>query len=430
MMNSSWPIYVTGPDQIVFHLKAPFRWFLGTMVGFDGLIFDSQYVIKHGGFGTPASFNTYFNQNPIPGTGPYVVTGVSVNSFVKFSQNPTYWGRSLSSLEIAAQPMFDPGHVKNVIMYSKADDVVRYTDLSTGAAQIAAITTSDWSLVLANQDKFSYLTLPPWAGLTVSLSLNAAQYPTNITDVRLAIVHAINYTDIAQKVFFGKTAPLFGPEYPAWSDFYNLGNYSQYSYNVTLAKQYLATANLRNLPPLTFRIYSGCQWCSTLAQIVQSDLSDIGLSINIVVVQSSLYFSVYGSYSSNVQNADQIGQLSLLGGTTWAPAALTPADYWLSFVSNRSLYGNWAVYYHPTVQACADSFTSSIDVTYIQSLCKQAQAQIYNDAPYAWLGVARLWYAGGSLVWQKSMIKSFYVEQLWAGESTAPLFNTIVLNSS
>src|SRR5207244_5385327 len=192
----------------------------------------------------------------------------------------------------------------------------------------------------------------------------------------------------------GKTSPLFGPEYPAWSDFYNLGNYSQYSYNVTLAKQYLATANLSSLPSLTFRIYSGCQWCSTLAQIVQSDLSDIGLSVNIVVVQSSLYFSVYGSYSANVQNADQIGQLSLLGGTTWAPAALTPADYWLSFVSNRSLYGNWAVYYHPKVQACVDSFTSSIDVTYIQSLCKQAQAQIYNDAPYAWLGVAGLWYSG------------------------------------
>src|SRR5207249_2298545 len=32
MMNSSWPIYATGPDQIVFHLKAPFRWFLGTLV--------------------------------------------------------------------------------------------------------------------------------------------------------------------------------------------------------------------------------------------------------------------------------------------------------------------------------------------------------------------------------------------------------------
>jgi hypothetical protein len=28
--------------------------------------------------------NTYFNQNPIPGTGPYVVSGFSENSYVEF----------------------------------------------------------------------------------------------------------------------------------------------------------------------------------------------------------------------------------------------------------------------------------------------------------------------------------------------------------
>jgi ABC-type transport system substrate-binding protein len=84
MENQNWPIYVTGPDTIVFHLAAPFNYFLGTLVVYVGLMFDTQWLLDHGGFGTPVQMNTYFNQNPIPGTGPYVVSGFSENSYVEF----------------------------------------------------------------------------------------------------------------------------------------------------------------------------------------------------------------------------------------------------------------------------------------------------------------------------------------------------------
>src|SRR5207245_10676429 len=117
--NSSWPIFVTGQYQIAFHLTQTFNWFLGTLVASVGQLFDSQYVLQNGGFGTAASFNTYFNQHPIPGTGPYVVTDFQVNAFVKFAQNPQYWGRNLTSAEIAANPAIDPGRVKNVDLFYK-----------------------------------------------------------------------------------------------------------------------------------------------------------------------------------------------------------------------------------------------------------------------------------------------------------------------
>ena len=137
MEDTTWPIYVTGPNQIVFHLKAPFNWFPHTLVAFVGLIFDTQYVLQNGGFGTPTTFNTNFNLKPIPGTGPYVVTDVSQNSYVKFAKSSNYWGTSLGASDIQANPYLDPGHVQNVIIYAKSDDVARYTDLSTGAAQIS-----------------------------------------------------------------------------------------------------------------------------------------------------------------------------------------------------------------------------------------------------------------------------------------------------
>jgi ABC-type transport system substrate-binding protein len=429
MDNSSWPIYVTSPYTIVFQLQAPFSYFPGTLVAYEGLMFDTQYLLDNGGFGTPTQFNSNFNQKPIPGSGPYLVTQVSENSFVQFVQDQNYWDRNISSEAIAQQPIFDPGHAKNVIINYKPDDLARYTDLSTGASQVSMIESADWNLVQQNSATLSYFTLPPWNGEVAAVAINSAQYPTNNTLVRQAIVHAINYSDIAQKVFFGQLSQFVGPEYPAWKQFYDLGNFTPYQYNITLAQADLKEANIQNFPILNFTVIAGCQFCIDTAQIVQADLSQIGITVSITVQQTSDYYTPYGSYSYEVDSANQIGSLSLLGAEEWGPATLTPADYWFTFVSNESLYGNWAIYSSPSVVACANAFTSTANATFIQDTCKTAQQQIYNDAPYAWLGLVTLWYAAGSLVWQKSVVSGFLVDPVWDGQSTAPIFNTLTFVS-
>ena len=429
MENSSWPIYVSGPYTIVFQLISPFSYFPGTLVAYEGLMFDTQYVLDNGGFGTPTQFNSNFNQSPIPGSGPYVVTQVSEDSYVQFALSSDYWGSNLTSAEIAQQPIFDPGHVKNVIIYYKPDDLTRYTDLTTGASQVSMIETADWDLVQQNSATLSYLSMPPWNGEVAAVSINTQEYPTNITAVRQAIVHAINYTDIAQTVFFGKLSPFVGPEYPAWKQFYDLGNFTPYQYNLTTAQADLSGLNVSSFPVLNFTVISGCQFCVSTALIVQSDLAQIGINVDIQVQDTDLYYTPYGSYVSEAQSPSQIGSLSLLGAEEWGPATLTPADYWYTFVSNESLYGDWSVYSSPSVVACANAFTTSTNTSYIQATCTTAQAQIYNDAPYAWLGLVTLWYAAGSLVWQKSVVSGFLVDPVWDGQDTAPIFNTLTFAS-
>ena len=69
MSNSSWPIYVKGPNELVFNLKAPFLYFPQMWVQFTGLIYDTNYVLQNGGFGTPAAVNTAFDQRADPGDG-------------------------------------------------------------------------------------------------------------------------------------------------------------------------------------------------------------------------------------------------------------------------------------------------------------------------------------------------------------------------
>jgi len=431
MMNSSWPIYVTGPYTLVFHLASPFIFFPGVLVVYDGLMFDTQWLLHHGGFGTPTSYNSYFNQHPIPGTGPYVVTQISENNFVSFTQSPTYWGDSLTPAQLAFQPLWDPGHAKTVIVYNKPDDIARYTDLSTGAAQIATIQSQDFNLITTNP-QYSYFVNPPWNGEVALMGLNVNEYPTNITDVRLAIVHAINYTNLYSSAYQQNMTPYVGPEYPAWSQYYDLGNFKPYQYNLTLAEAYLKNASITNMPTFTFRTVSGCSVCSSAAQVIQSDLAQIGITVNIVVLSSGQYYSgTYGTYAQNVANNASIGQISFVnGGFGWGPATLTPADYWVTFVSNTSSWGNWAGYSNPIVQKCVNSFTSTNNASLIQSLCTAAQAQLYKDAPYAWLGTFGLWgVAGGSLAWKSSVVKSFFVDPVWTGQTTDPFFNTVIFAS-
>ena len=428
MTDSTWPIYVTGPYQIVFNLKSPFVWFPGAFVVFDGLIFDVQWLLQNGGFGTPTSFNSYFNQHPIPGTGPYAVTQVVQNSYVKFSQNQKYWGKSLSAAEIAAQPIWDPGHAANVIVYYKPNNIARVTDLQNKVVHISAVEPSEWPVITANPS-FSFVEQPPWAGEVSLLGLNGHVYPTNITAVRQAIVHAINYTDVYAKAYQGLMTPYVGPEYPAWRDFYNLGGVSEYKYDLNLAKQLLTQNHVdtSKFPSLTFNVQAGCESCTNVAEVIQSDLSSINMTVDIHVISTAQYYSPFGSYQTNLQNAQQIGQLAFVNsGFGWSPATLTPADYWVTFVNNASIWGNWPAYSHPTVQKCVDAFTSTSDVSAIQSLCTAAQKQIFDDAPYAWIGLFKLWLPpGGSLVWDHNTVKGFLVDPVWNGQNTGPVFNTV-----
>jgi peptide/nickel transport system substrate-binding protein len=435
MSDTSWPIYVTGPYQIVFHLKNPFGWLPHILVGFVGLIFDTQYVLQNGGFGTPTEINANFNQHPMPGTGPYVVASVTEGSNVKFTQNPTYWGRNLTPAEIQANPYLDPGHVKNVIINAKEDDVVRYTDLSTGAVQIAGIQTQNLPLVIANPDKYSYVTFSSASEALVGIAMNVERYPTNITAFRQAIVHAVNLTDISQRVFYGKLAPMVGPEYTAEKEYYDLGNLPPYSYDLDLAKKYLAESgvDVATMPPLEFRVVNGCTFCIAAAQVVQSELGDIGITVTVMVTPRNMFVPPYaaqgGTYTADLAIAQQVAQLTWFGSGTWAPASPIPADAWIAFVGYNSPNGNAAIYANPVVQKCVDAWTSTTDTTVIKDLCTTAQKRVYDDAPYIWLGSPELAFGGGSVVFDKAVVKSLLIDPVFTAYSETAIFNTVTFVS-
>jgi hypothetical protein len=157
-------------------------------------------------------------------------------------------------------------------------------------------------------------------------------------------------------------------------------------------------------------------------------VANIGIAVNVEVTihaQLQLPLVAYGSYSANVNASQTAAQLEWIGALTWAPGEPTPADAWLTFVSNVSGYGNYAIYSNPNVQPCVNGFTDGSSVSKLLDLCTKAYSQIYNDAPYAWLGSNKLFLGAGSLVWQKSIVKTLLVDPDYSGQSATAIFNTV-----
>jgi len=446
MKNTSWPIYVTSPYQIVFHLIHPFAYFLGTMVVFQGLIYDTQYVLNATGqFGTPGNPNAYFNSVVIPGTGPYMIApnGVSPNqAFVELTKNPNYWGDSLSASQIAANEYLDPGHVQNVLIQLKADDSARYIDLSTGAAQIATILDPHWNLITSAPNTYGYATVPPQAMLINGVAMNVLRYPTNITAVRNAIYYAVNYSQVNQVAYHGTMTPWVGPEYDSWTQFYNLGNSQPWPTNITKAKQILlnacasdAAACPANFPILDFRIQTGCTFCYNTATVIIANLAALNISADLEITPIAQYNcgpdGVAGpcSFAKSAQYNGTESQLTWLGAFTFAPGADTPADPWLGWVNGLTPANNWAIYSNPIVQKCDNDFTAGVSNATLISDCTAAQAQINSDTPYIWVGTLGLVDGSGSPVYNKNIIKGGLLDTVYTGQTDTFIFNTITFQN-
>jgi len=261
------------------------------------------------------------------------------------------------------------------------------------------------------------------------MAMNTQIYPTNNTDLRLAIVHALNYSKIIQTAVFGFGLPLVGPETPNFGAYYDPGNVPQYQYNLTLAAQYLAQAGFPNgkgLPTLNMAVDQNAAFYEEpQAELIQAELSQIGISTNIVVEVASQYYSYFGTYAYELQNAKNIPTITFDGSVPYAPDFMTPIDYWSFFVTNYTLFGNYAIYSNSIVNTNVAYMFSSNNQTAILQHLAVAQQQIMKDAPYAWLYDAQLPLAAGSYAYNKHVIGGFLADPNLEGVDTPPILNTI-----
>jgi peptide/nickel transport system substrate-binding protein len=209
-------------------------------------------------------------------TGAYEVSEYVVNSHVYLKARDDYWGPAPAIKEIHFLPM--------------NEDSQRVNALTTGDADVARIPVKDAEYVesLGNYNvEVSFLA----QGNTAYFNCTPGA-PLGSLDARRAVMHAIDREALADVTYAGKTTiprwPLseystdFEESYANQDDVYSIG------YDPVLAKELAEKSGL--VGKKLKIVNNGQSQYATMAEIIQSDLSAIGVDSEILTYDQATYF--------------------------------------------------------------------------------------------------------------------------------------------
>ena len=316
MENPSNSVQVVDPYTLVFHLTSPIPSFVARLAGFEGVIFDPSFIQRNGGVQGNGTVNQYVASHGAPGTGPYVLSQWVHGVGMTLTLNPYFWGPT--------------PHISKVIIQYKSSQLTAIDDLKAGSVQM--LFAVPFNLVSQLQG-VSGITLEN-SGLSYViewLGLNVQHYPLNITDVRLAINYAINRTAIIQSALNGYGVTFQGPV-PV--DMFAHPNIQPLPYNLTMAKILLAKAGFPNgngFPTLTLLYHSESPEVTQAMQIIQSELGQIGITVNLEGVTFSEWVDIFATVP-RVSNYPDIFD------GEWSPDFAYPDDYAYTFENPASVF--------------------------------------------------------------------------------------------
>ncbi|WP_054850150.1 ABC transporter substrate-binding protein [Vulcanisaeta sp. JCM 14467] len=404
-------VVVLGPYEVEINLIHPYMYFLLDIASWWGAMVPPAYVDAHGGVQVNSP-NSYLCQYGLPGTGPYEIQSVTGTpgefTEIVLTLNPNYWGNNYPP---GSLPVLDqPGHIKIIDLKISESHTNRVELFAENQAQLSYVSSPFLSQVYSAWSPYNQY-LPPTSIVHISwdltpecimmFSMNTQRWPTNITDFRLAIEHAINYTALLYTYYSPllnvTLAKLYlGPFTPLNPALYNPDNLSFYSYNPNLAIEYLnesgwegdfytvlpngtviGNPNGQKLPSIPIYVIPPVTpQLEEQLEIVSQDLSQIGIPTAISYVTSS-EFDSWTSPSISGRLIYEVGWCA-----DWPDPIMQIA---ISILTGELPTGDYAWYNNPTVANLLYEAAFTTNLTEQIQIAKQVYEIVYNQAPYVWI---------------------------------------------
>lgn len=244
-----------------FSLNYPDASFLAHLASTYAVILSKEYADQL----SLASNEKQIDQLPI-GTGPYKYQEYKTGSLIRYYKHPDYWQETND----AQQVVFD----------ITPNNSGRLAKLLAGECDLVAYPIAHQPII--NNPN---LTLESVTSLNVAyLGFNTAKPPFNNKMVRRAVAHAINKKAIIDAVYFGR-AEAATSVLPQSSWAYD-NSLTHHMYDPEFAKQLLTQAGYPD--GLTIDVWAMPVRRAynpdalTMAKLIQSDLQQIGISVNII----------------------------------------------------------------------------------------------------------------------------------------------------
>lgn len=299
------------------------------------------------------------NLHPV-GSGPFTLKSWTPGAAATFARNPHYWKKGSDGKPL---PYLD-----SVVLNAQGDSSVALLSVKSGTTDYDN-TVDPADLQSARADKNLVVTVTGVA-TGYAVAMNAAHGPFTNKTLRQAVQHAINCQAILNSVTFGTgyTTPM-GTRKQAW---YYIGSPAP-KYDPKLAKQKLTAAGYPNGMTAQLSIINRSP-DTEIAQIVQSQLKAVGITINIQTLERTTWVNTWYARQG------EIGLLIAGGG---APSS---APSGALNVYNPASISDFSGYSSDQMTGLINQANTTTDKTALKKILKQADELAIEDAPYVFIG--------------------------------------------
>jgi peptide/nickel transport system substrate-binding protein len=313
-LDSIERIDVVNPHTARFVLKAPWLAFFTTFRYALTPIVPKAYYEKAGAKG--------FQENPI-GTGPYMLAGMKAGEWTRYEANEQYWG---------VVP-----RIKTTTLRLVVEPFTRYAMLQRGEADIVSGLTGPL-LEKIKMDPGVKVYSSRYSG-TSGILFNKEIFPEAADRrVRLAIAHAINRKEIAEKMLGGVCQPATGMFTPGTYGF--LEGLPQIPYHPAKAKALLAEAGIKSGHKITFTLqtqsFVALPNAPQVLEAVAGNLEAVGFTVErqnvdnaawLKMMRNAKHPAVFYSPISSPDDGGEVMNSYFLATSGWTPRSIKVPKY-------------------------------------------------------------------------------------------------------
>ncbi len=320
-------VEVVDAYTVKIKLSYPQRLDLMAAASYSAYIFSPSALAKAGASSPfDPKLEEWFNSGNDAGSGPYYIEYYSPESEVRLRKFERWWGWKLVN---------NPDAPDTVVIKIRTDPLDQYNGLLAGEIDIASSVPRANVRDLAARG-FKVINLTTFHNYI--LLLNVRRYPTSLKELRLALLHAIPWDELVSVALkgFGRLGSGILPHgFPGHVE--NL----RYSYNLTLAREYLKKSGVEPGVTIEFVYQSDYEENEAFAQLLKSRLAELNIT---VVLKPMPWAAVKDAGKEVWTNPDAAPHLII---SDWWPTMPSPYDYLYGLFHSDSVEWNWAGYSNP-----------------------------------------------------------------------------------
>ncbi len=348
-------VLVLNDTAVGFKLRYPAPLDLIASSAYGAYIY-SPRVLEYAGAADPAdeSVRLWFERGRSLGSGPYYIDYYDPLNEVRLRKFDGWWGWA---------KVDNPRAPELVIVKIVGEPVTQVVGLRGGSIHIATAVPRAEVRALVGE---GFRVIKQHTYYSYTLMFNVRRWPTNITEFRLAVLHAIPWGELIDGVLHGFGVPGSGVVpygYPGYVD--DL----RYEYNLTKARELLRKAGLEGARvKIEIVITAGYEEEEMFSRLLESELRKLGIELEI----RSYPWEVVKEHGAAVwRDPEEAPHLII---NDWWPTYPTPYDYlYLLHCSSREW--NWAGYCNEELDELLDTALELEGLEYEEALRLYERAQ-------------------------------------------------------